>query len=277
MLELNGCTVLESCHVKQSEESSVYLTDHYLVFVLSGRLATSVDGDEYSITANEAVFARKGQNLNYRKIGLAEGQPYESLIFAFSNEMIREFLQMRSQPKQPSKPLSLPFFKIAPNEELNAYIQTMQAYLRGNLLFEPELVRLKILEMLFVLTAAAPEVNGYLAQFSYPEKLDFVKLMEKHFTQRATLAEFAQLTGRSLSSFKRDFQAVFHTSPARWLQERRLQLARQFLLSTDKSVTDVCYEVGFENLSHFSRNFKEFYGQSPSSIRKRTAWQKTMS
>lgn len=278
MLELNGCRVLESCHLQKVEENDAFLTEHFLVYVFSGKIVSSYQGKEFSAGANEAVFVRKAQHLHYKKIGFIEGEAYQSLLFAFSNDLIQEFFRLRkSNFPFEREAAPLPFFKITPNREFLSYIETIRAYAKGNLAFEPELLRLKILEMLFVLTDAMPQVGNYLFQFSHPEREDLVKVMEKNYTQPATVADFAYLAGRSISSFKRDFQAIFGSSPARWLREKRLNLARQFLLSTDKSVTDVCFEVGFENLSHFSRTFKDYFGYYPSDLKKRAVLQKSLS
>ncbi len=80
--------------------------------------------------------------------------------------------------------------------------------------------------------------------------------------------DLAYLSGRSPSSFKRDFQAIYNISPSRWIRERRLKKAKELLSNTELSVTDVCYMTGFENMSHFSKVYKSYYGHSPSSQRK---------
>jgi AraC family transcriptional regulator, exoenzyme S synthesis regulatory protein ExsA len=277
MLELNGCRVLESCHLQKIEENDAFLTEHFLVYVFSGKIVSSYQGEEFSAGAGEAIFVRKAQHLHYKKIGFIDGATYQSLLFAFTNDLIKEFFRLKKSNFPFEREASQqPFFKINPNREFLSFIETIRTYAQGNLAYEPELLRLKILEMLFVLTDSTPQVANYLFQFSHPEKDDLVKVMENNFTQPATVADFAYLAGRSISSFKRDFQSVFGSSSARWLREKRLELARKFLLSTDKSVTDVCFEVGFENASHFSRAFKEHFGYHPSNLKKRAVLQKSL-
>jgi AraC-like DNA-binding protein len=80
------------------------------------------------------------------------------------------------------------------------------------------------------------------------------------------LSRFAYLTGRSLATFKRDFEKLFRTSPSRWLQQRRLQEAHYLLKEKGLSPSDVYTEVGFEDLSHFSFAFKKAYGVAPSRV-----------
>ena len=62
----------------------------------------------------------------------------------------------------------------------------------------------------------------------------------------------AYLSGRSLSSFKREFQDIYGESPARWIREKRLSKAQQMLRSSSLSVADVAYSLGFENPTHLA-------------------------
>ena len=78
-----------------------------------------------------------------------------------------------------------------------------------------------------------------------------------------SLEKLGYLTGRSLSTFNRDFKKLFNTTPQRWLTDKRLELAYYQLLEKRKKPTEVYLEVGFEDLSHFSFSFKKKYGVSP--------------
>lgn len=70
-------------------------------------------------------------------------------------------------------------------------------------------------------------------------------------------------TGRSLATFKRDFAKVSELTPQRWLIRRRLEAAHDLIHSGNKKVSEVCFDVGFKNLSHFSKIYKEAYGVAP--------------
>lgn len=267
MIEVEGCRILEYCHVHDVEENAIYLSDHQFIFIISGSLDTIYQGEYYSAKRNEAVFIRKAQYLKYRKVGFAEGEPYKSLIFSLTNDLIKEFLSITENRQIYEETSKLPFFKIEVTKELSAFIETIQTYLHGKLVYKPFFLRLKVLEILFVLTDAMPQIKNYLYQFSHPEKSDLVKIMEKNFTKPVKIPDLAYLAGRSVSSFKRDFEKVFDSTPARWLKEKRLAFAHELLSSTDKNVTEVCFEVGFENTSHFSRIFNEHFGYNPSELK----------
>jgi len=79
-----------------------------------------------------------------------------------------------------------------------------------------------------------------------------------------TVEQFARMTNRSISAFKKEFYQYYHTTPGRWLVQKRLELAKSILDAGNKSISEVAFNSGFENLSHFSRVFKEKYGAAPS-------------
>jgi AraC-like DNA-binding protein len=73
----------------------------------------------------------------------------------------------------------------------------------------------------------------------------------------------------SEAHFIRTFRAAFGEAPHRYLQRRRVERAMFLLRTTDRSVTDVCFDVGFGSLGTFSRTFHDIVGQTPSAFRQR--------
>jgi AraC-like DNA-binding protein len=84
-----------------------------------------------------------------------------------------------------------------------------------------------------------------------------------------SLLEYAQLSSRSLSTFKRDFNDNFGLSPGKWLRQKRLELAKYLLRHTDKSVTEAAFESGFAKHSHFTRAFRETFQMTPQECSKK--------
>lgn len=92
--------------------------------------------------------------------------------------------------------------------------------------------------------------------------------MEDNFAYNLTLEEFARLCGRSLTTFKRDFAEAYHTSPGKWLIQKRLKYSKYLLETTDKNVTELAFECGFENTSHFIKVFRQTFGLTPLQYKK---------
>jgi AraC-like DNA-binding protein len=125
---------------------------------------------------------------------------------------------------------------------------------------------LKITEAISILRAIDIEIDNVLANFEEPGKIDLASYMEKNFMFNMPMEKFGYLTGRSITTFKRDFKKTFNTTPQRWLTQKRLELAHYQFVEKNKKPIDVCYEVGFENLSHFSFAFKRHFGYAPTEL-----------
>jgi AraC family transcriptional regulator, exoenzyme S synthesis regulatory protein ExsA len=95
--------------------------------------------------------------------------------------------------------------------------------------------------------------------------------MEANFRYNLSLEEYAKLCHRSLSSFKREFQAHFQESPGKWLLQKRLDYSAALLRGSRMNVTEVAFESGFEDVSHYSRVFKERFGIPPMAYRQNLA------
>ena len=93
--------------------------------------------------------------------------------------------------------------------------------------------------------------------------------MDRRYAEPLDVPTLARIALVSEAHFIRTFRAAFGETPNRYLQRRRVERAMWLLRSTDRSVTDICMDVGFSSLGTFSRVFKEIVGESPSSYRQR--------
>jgi AraC-like DNA-binding protein len=76
-------------------------------------------------------------------------------------------------------------------------------------------------------------------------------------------ADMANFTGRSLAAFKRDFKKISNLSPRKWLIQKRLEVAQMKIKNENRKVSEACFEVGFKNLSHFSKVYRKAFGTAP--------------
>jgi AraC-like DNA-binding protein len=88
------------------------------------------------------------------------------------------------------------------------------------------------------------------------------------FASPLTLAELAQVACLSPNHFLRTFQAAFHQTPHQYLTASRLEAAQRLLRHTDRSVTEICFDVGFVSLGSFSSLFRQKVGLSPEAYRR---------
>lgn len=99
-----------------------------------------------------------------------------------------------------------------------------------------------------------------------PHKIDLEKFMLHNFHFNVPVEKFAQLTGRSLAAFKRDFMKTFGTPPRHWLQNKRLNEAKHLIENKHLTPSAIYLDLGFESLSHFSHSFKKKFGKAPTAL-----------
>jgi AraC-like DNA-binding protein len=93
--------------------------------------------------------------------------------------------------------------------------------------------------------------------------------MDRTFAEPLCIRRLAEVAEASEAHFIRTFRATFGETPHRYLQRRRVERAMFLLRSTDRSVTDICFDVGFGSLGTFSRTFHDIVGESPTAFRQR--------
>lgn len=91
--------------------------------------------------------------------------------------------------------------------------------------------------------------------------------MDRAYAEPLDVRAVAAVAHLSEAHFSRSFRAAFGETPHRYLQRRRVERAMFLLRETDRSVTDVCFDVGFTSLGTFSRTFREVVGETPSEYR----------
>src|SRR4030088_2972882 len=95
--------------------------------------------------------------------------------------------------------------------------------------------------------------------------------MDRTFAEPLCIPRLARIAEVSEAHFIRTFRATFSETPHRYLQRRRVERAMFLLRATDRSVTDICFDVGVNSLGTFSRSFQEIVGEAPTAYRERGA------
>jgi AraC-like DNA-binding protein len=93
--------------------------------------------------------------------------------------------------------------------------------------------------------------------------------MDRAYADPLDVRIVAAVAFLSEAHFSRSFRAAFGETPHRYLQRRRVERSMFLLRETDRSVTDICLDVGFSSLGTFSRTFRDIVGETPSSYRER--------
>lgn len=144
-----------------------------------------------------------------------------------------------------------------------------------NILLEnPELVddsmiktKLKEFVQLLVKSQNAPSQLDFLAALFKPKEVAFKTVIQQNLFSNLSLEELATLAHLSVSSFKRKFKETFDESPKKYITQKKVEKAAELLKSSNNRISDIAYDVGFESVATFNRNFTTTYSKSPSEFR----------
>jgi AraC-like DNA-binding protein len=254
-----------SCFFTRSRAGEQFVPEHAVGYVVSGSLQLTDGNSSRTFGPGEVYFCRRNHFAKYMKCP-PEGGEFRSVSIFFEQEMLRQFSFEYGYKAEKTMP-EFGFDPIEPESVLAHYMNSLRAY---ETIFEQqknkELLVVKQKEAVLLLLRARPDLKHILFDFTEPGKIDLEAFMNKNYHFNVGLKRFAYLSGRSLSTFKRDFESIFHITPSKWLLRRRLQEAYYLIKEKGKAVSDVYLDVGFEDLSHFSFTFKKQYGIAPSNI-----------
>ena len=165
------------------------------------------------------------------------------------------------------KPLNVE--KHESSQLLKNYIDSLQFYFDNPSLVTEELLQLKLKELVLLLarTNNATAIQQLLASMFTKIEISFKEIIEANLYNNFTIDELAKLTNLSVSSFKREFNKHYTTSPARYIRERKLKKAAKLLQATSLRISDIAFDCGFSDVAHFSKSFQKMFKVPPSEYR----------
>lgn len=228
----------------------------------------SYDGyKHYKMQAGDYCIARKNHLVRYTKH--KEDGLFEKVLITFDEAFLRKFLKRHPYHIEPTDNTDS-FLFINEDKLIQNFIHSLEPYYNGTEQLDDAFSDVKREELLIILLKNNPDLANIFFNFNTPHKIDLESFMNHNFKFNISLERFAFMTGRSLSTFKREFKTIFNTSPGKWLMDKRLQEAYFLLDKENKKPTDIYVDLGFEDLSHFSYVFKKQYGFSPAQLNKKT-------
>jgi len=247
-----------------------FITEHTLLFVLQGHKLLHFGNQTYTAEAGHLLFMKRG--IYTLSEFVPDGLDYEVLLLFFTDDFLKKFLYAygftTTQAVTAGAHLVLPSTAL-----LDSFKTQFMSYFGKRIEGLENILQLKQQELLLLLLSGAQrqQVLEFLQGIVFGQPLDVGYIVKTHLFQPLTLEELARLSGRSLASFKRDFQQQFRCPPKKWINQQRLAHARMLLHHTNKQVAEIALECGFENIPHFIRIFRQEYGITPNADRARKA------
>ncbi|MBS1665025.1 MAG: helix-turn-helix transcriptional regulator [Bacteroidetes bacterium] len=256
----------QSISLKVEEAGYLCLNENVLLFVCEGEYVFYYGEDVFKVRRKQVVFLRKHTLVRYQAIALHKEPVW--LLFVLSRAAVLEFAKSSHLQAINTRAPEMVLVH-QPGARLLTCMTSVEAYLRHGASLPECLEKIKLLELLFCLPGSQQDqvILEQLLDLRESPRGDITNIIEDNITNAVSLRQLARLSGRSLSSFRRDFRNIYNMPPSRWIRLKRLEKARELLDSTTMTVTNICYTLGFENIAHFSRLFKEHFGLPPSAIR----------
>lgn len=256
-----------SCYFNFSRAGEQFSPTHTIGYVVSGAFELNDGKTTQLYKKGDVYFCKRNSLLKYAKEPPENGE-FRSISISFDEEFLRRIGVEYNFSVDNDFEL-VAFQSLPSNSILSHFMESLAPYEQVfNEADTDDLLMVKQKEAILLLLQIKPELKNVLFNFTDPGKIDLGDFMNQNFHFNVQLIRFAYLTGRSLSTFKRDFEKQFNTTPSRWLLKRRLQEAYYLLEEKGRAVTDIYLDLGFEDLSHFSFAFKKQFGLSPSELKK---------
>ena len=267
-LEVGGFLFAEyTCGITAKKLANWTDTD-YLMHVVTGKKTWHTIDGVCRANPGETLFVKKGATI--------VEQHFEEdvclLMFFIPDGFMRGTVREMAGGLSPRPAAGAPIesvLRVENDTALSAFFQSMRTYFSGREKPSEPLVQLKLKELIVsVLTSGRNAgLAAYFRKLGESDAPSVPEIMEANFRFNLSLEEYAKLCHRSLSSFKREFQASFQESPGKWLLGKRLDYAAALLRNSKLNVTEIAFESGFEDVSHFSRVFKERFRVPPMTYR----------
>ena len=239
--------------------------EHCMAYIYSGELELNERGSITKIHKGECIFLRRDNHLSVTKLP-KNGEQFKSIFLHFPRMFLRKFfmtMDKKSIPQNVRRREVSVYLMPSERPDIVSLFESITPYFDANISPADELISLKLIEGVYVLLRTDESFYSSLFDFTEPWKIDIMDFMNENYMCDLSLEEIASCTGRSIAAFKRDFRKISLLPPQKWIIRKRLEEAHRKINIEGKKVSDVCFEVGFKNLSHFSTAFKRQFGVSP--------------
>ena len=262
---INYSGVVFSYAEQEGVSRTLHVKEHTLVYILSGAAEVHFGDSLTRVCAGECVFLRKDHRVAFTTCPPADGVPFRSVALFFCRKFLMSYYRQMAKDVLPldARRSRTAVLKIPAGPELESLFVSLTPYLDTADTLPEEVAWMKRQEGLRCVLAADRNVYASLFDFTQLWKIDLLTFLEENYQYDLSVPELARYTGRSLSSFKRDFKRISELTPEKWILRRRLQEAHRLLSRGSGRVGDAMAAAGFKDPAFFSRAYKREFGYSP--------------
>ncbi|MDB0040884.1 AraC family transcriptional regulator [Algibacter sp.] len=247
---------------QEISKQQILLNKNTFSFLQEGTKEVFFDNSSYSINNDQFLLMKSGHCLMTEKLSNV-AEYYRSVLFFFSNEDVLKFIRkFELNPSDCDTFYSTYSFNY--DSFIKRFVDSLLDISKLSKSIEKNILDAKFNEiMLYLIEFKGVNFLYSLISNSDNQNQKFIQIIESNKLNKLTIKELSFLSNMSISTFKREFEKHFHSSPSKWFQEKRLEHAAFLLKNKSKRPSDIFEDIGYENLSNFIQAFKVKFGVTP--------------
>lgn len=270
--ELYGKTLMQKIDLKAPFRYDFPVAEQAcFLYVLNGEFQYKSSDVNLNIAADYSLFLNcisSGKHILNSK----QDENCQIVIVTFYPDILKKIYD-RELPALLQKPENVISNKST--EKINSdflikkYVEGLLFYFENPSLVNEDILILKLKEIVLLLAQSqdAHSIQLILSQLFSPATYSFKQVIEANLFSQLTIEQLADKNNLSVSSFKREFAKLYNDTPANYIKNKKLEKAAELLLISDKRITDVAFECGFNDLATFTKSFSDKFHITPTNYR----------
>ncbi len=267
--DINNKTIIEKLLIKGPlTQSPVFQDEACFLYFKEGASIINSPTDKVIVNNGESVLLKCGSYfadiINDSVRGVCEVYVihlYPEILKEIYKGEIPNFIKSKNDAPHAQK--------IINKNVITHFVQSLDFYFENKELISTELLHLKLKELILLLLETNQKLTiiDLFAYLFVPRKASISEVVNSHLFSNISIEQMATLAGQSISTFKREFKLHFDNTPANYIREKRMKKAADLLTFSAYSISEIGYQVGYDDSSHFSRLFNQFFKISPTDYR----------
>lgn len=252
-----------SCEATESIAADIYQPSTTIIYAETGNIHFLIGSQQYTVKEGHFGLLRKFTHVTTYKEFIGDDQYAKVYVLSMPNEFIRSVIS-EFEVTRHSAINQQRFFNLPATLELSQLMNAISHSVDNGLDLNNEQMMENTAFALKALSIEDPNLLDIFKEFSIVERADIEALIHHNYLYDIPLTELAKMSGRSLSTFNRDFRLLFATTPHQLIKRKRLEFAKRLMDKNHCGAAEVYLDAGFKDLSHFCKSFKAYFKQSAS-------------
>lgn len=269
IIEFKGMPLFQKARFKSNDLMQGEIKDFACFFYMTEGTLTSFDArGMHQIKSKEALLKNCG-NYIQRYNADDDSDTCEAIAVYLYPELLKEIYKSEVPSFLAAPHLIPPPKKLIGNKLIEQYMNNLSIYFEDPDTLDEELGILKLKELMMILLKSEnhSDVRKLLSEIFAPVNVAFQEAIERNLFNDLSLEQLAFVCNMSLSTFKREFNKSFGSTPAKYIKNRRLEHAASLLVCSDYPINTIAFDSGFQDVTTFTASFTKKFAISPSKYR----------